>query len=108
MGRQRICEVRLTSEQRTELTRIVRKLDGSPRKIMRANILLKADVSEPDGPRWCDQCIAEAVGCCVSCASMTHRRFYRDGLKIVNTRRPPNSPRARKIDEATAARILAV
>ncbi len=52
--------VRLTEEERGELTEIVKKLKGTSQKVRRAQILLKADA---DGPSWTDERIAEAYSC---------------------------------------------
>ena len=52
--------VRLTDQERDELTEVVKKLKGSSQKVRRAQILLKADA---DGPSWTDERIAEAFGC---------------------------------------------
>ena len=52
--------VRLTKVQRNIIQRVADKLEGSPRKVKRANILLKADARQ-DG--WTDQQIAEAYSC---------------------------------------------
>ena len=49
--------VRLTDEERNQLHNIVKILKGTPSKVKRANILLKADA---EGPYWTDQHIAEA------------------------------------------------
>ena len=43
--------VRLTDEERDQLHNIVKTLKGTPSKVKRANILLKADA---DGPCWTD------------------------------------------------------
>ena len=52
--------VRLTSEERRQLTDMVDKGTAAAYKIKHANILLKADA---DGPGWKDERIAEAFGC---------------------------------------------
>ena len=52
--------VRLSNQEREQLTEIVRKFKGTSQKVRRAQILLKADV---EGPGWTDQAIADAFGC---------------------------------------------
>ena len=54
---QKIYIVRLSEDERTTCLALVQKLKGSPQKVRRANILLKADA---DGPNWKDQDIADA------------------------------------------------
>ena len=50
--------VRLSEQERSELTEIDRKLKRTSEKVRRAHILLKADA---DGPNWID---AKIVGPC--------------------------------------------
>ena len=50
--------VRLSDEEREQLTQIVRKFNGASQKVRRAQILLKADV---DGPGWTDPPMRSAV-----------------------------------------------
>jgi hypothetical protein len=52
--------VRLTEEEKTLLEDVVKKLKGSSQKVIRAQILLKADAN---GPNWTDERIVEAFGC---------------------------------------------
>ena len=52
--------VRLSEDEKALLTDIVKKLKGSSQKVMRAQILLKADAN---GPNWTDEKIVEAFGC---------------------------------------------
>ena len=49
--------VRLTAEEREELTALVSKGKSSAAKIRHAQVLLKADA---DGPNWADPRIADA------------------------------------------------
>ena len=50
--------VRLDDAERKELTEVVKKLRGSSQKVVRAQILLKADA---DGPNWTHQKIARSL-----------------------------------------------
>lgn len=54
--------VRLSEEERSTLEGVVKKLKGSSQKVLRAQVMLKADVN---GPSWIDQKIAEAFDCTV-------------------------------------------
>jgi hypothetical protein len=51
--------VRLTAQERDELTAVIKKLKGTSERVRRAQILLKADA---DGPNWTDRRIGEAFG----------------------------------------------
>lgn len=51
--------VRLTDEERQILVNVTEKLKGSPQKVKRANIMLKADLAS----NWTDKKIAEAFSC---------------------------------------------
>ena len=52
--------VRLTAEERTQLTELISTGRRAASVLTRARMLLKADASE-GGPHWSDQEIAEAV-----------------------------------------------
>jgi hypothetical protein len=52
--------VRLTTEERSQLSQVIRKLKGSSQKVRRAQILLKADI---EGANWTDKQIAAAFEC---------------------------------------------
>ena len=59
-GRSAKFVVRLTPEERTRLKWMIRCGKGAARELMKARILLKADVSE-NGPGWSDERISEAL-----------------------------------------------
>ena len=52
--------VRLTQDERKQLDEMIRKGKSSAQKLMKARILLKADVSE-GGEGWSDSRIVEAL-----------------------------------------------
>ena len=52
--------VRLSEDERGELSEVVRQFEGTSETVRRTQILLKADA---DGPGWTDRQIAEAFGC---------------------------------------------
>jgi hypothetical protein len=54
------CVVRLTSEERSDLERLVSVGKAAARKLLRARVLLQADVG-PQGPGRSDQRIGEAL-----------------------------------------------
>ena len=61
--------VRLSTQEREQLEALVRKGKGPARRLLKARILLKADVSE-GGPGWSDSKIIAALD---TSASMLYR-----------------------------------
>jgi hypothetical protein len=76
--------VRLSVAEREELDTIVRTGKRSARQIMKARILLKADVSEL-GPGWSDSEIAKSLDVSVDTVARTRQRLVEEGLKSVLT-----------------------
>jgi Homeodomain-like domain len=70
--------VRLTDQERDELTAVIKKLKGTSQKVRRAQILLKADA---DGPHWTDQRIAEAFGCRRQTVENVRQRLVERGFR---------------------------
>jgi Homeodomain-like domain len=70
--------VRLTDQERDELTAVIKKLKGTSQKVRRAQILLKADA---DGPNWTDQRIAEAFGCRRQTVENVRQRLVERGFR---------------------------
>ena len=69
--------VRLTEQEREELTGVVKKLKGTSQKVRRAQILLKADA---DGPNWTDEQIAAAYGCQTRTVEKIRQRLVERGF----------------------------
>jgi Homeodomain-like domain len=82
--------VRLTDQERDELTAVIKKLKGTSQKVRRAQILLKADA---DGPNWTDQRIAEAFGCRRQTVENVRQRLvergFRETLEGLKRQAPP-------------------
>jgi len=97
--------VRLTHEEREQLTRLVRSGKAAAQKIRRAHILLKTDA---DGPGWTDQRIAEAFGCRVRTIEMLRQRCVEDGVEVAVAGKPSSRTYARKLDGAGEARLIAL
>jgi hypothetical protein len=68
--------VRLNAEEREQLQALIRKGKGPARRLLKARILLKADVSE-GGPGWSDNKIIAALD---TSASMVYRVRTRGGF----------------------------
>lgn len=97
--------VRLTNEEREQLTGLVRAGKAAARKIRRANILLKTDA---DGPGWTDERISEAFGCRVRTIEMLRQRCVEDGVETAVSGKPNSRTYARKLDGAGEARLIAL
>ncbi len=98
--------VRLTKRQRETADLVVKRLDGSPRKVRRAQILLKADVA---GPGWSDLEIAEAFSCATQTVENVRRRSSKDGFEVaLNGKQRESPPRQRKLNGRQEARVIAL
>lgn len=98
--------VRLTKRQREVAERVVEKLEGSPRKVKRAQILLKAD-QRAGG--WADSEIAEAFSCTINTVENVRRRFCEtDFQTALNGKQRANPPRERKFDGEGEAAVIAL
>jgi transposase len=104
MGKRYI--VRLTEEEREQLTALITKGRASARKIGHAQQLLKVDA---DGPNWTDAEVAEAFGVRENTVADTRHRFVEGGLDraLVRKRQEP-PPRPRKLDGSAEAHLIAV
>ena len=98
--------VRLTDEERTELTLVVKKLKGTSQKVRRAQILLKADA---DGPNWTDTRISEALGCRTKTVENIRQRLVQRGFREALERAEREGPPVEKLlDGEQEARIIAM
>ncbi len=98
--------VRLTDEERRELTEVITKGKGPVYKIKHANILLKADA---DGPAWKDKQIAEAFSVHMNTVGSIRQRFVEQGLEVALNRKKQARPsRQPKFDGEGEARLIAL
>lgn len=98
--------VRLSDEERAELKDIVKKLKGSAPKVMRAQIMLKADV---EGPCWTDIKISEAFGCTRKTVENVRERLVTQGFEIaLNGKRRLEPPRAKLLSGEQEAELIAM
>jgi hypothetical protein len=98
--------VRLSESERVQLFELVKKLKGSPQKVRRANILLKADV---DGPNWTDQEIVNAFFCTRQCVENLRKRLVEDGFEVALNGKPREFPPRRKVlDGKQEAAVIAL
>lgn len=98
--------VRLSSEERTALEDVIKKLKGGSQKVTRAQILLKADAN---GPNWTDEKIAEAFGCRVQTVEGVRERLVTEGFEIVlNGKQRPNPPTEKLLSGEQEAQLIAM
>ncbi len=100
--------VRLTDDERTQLKKLLAKKLLAAQKRKRAQILLKADVSE-DGPGWIDTRIAEAFDVTVATVENVRQRCVLNGLDAAIERKKQCRPsRQRVLDGEKEARLVAL
>lgn len=98
--------VRLSTEERTTCAEVVKKLKGSSQKVVRAQILLKADI---DGPNWIDDKIAESFGCSRRAVEQVRERLVTSGFEMtLNGKRPSNPPRRKLLSGEQEATLIAM
>ena len=81
--------VRLSAEEREQLDAMIRKGKSAAQRLMKARILLKADVSE-DGEGWSDSEIVEALGTSLTTVYRTRQQLVEEGLEAVLSRKKPS------------------
>jgi len=100
--------VRLTSEERLTLQRLVSVGKTAARKILHARILLLADQG-PDGPAKTDDQIAEALSAHPRTIGGVRQRLVEQGLEAALVRKKQTQPsRGRKLDGKAEARLIAL
>jgi len=97
--------VRLTDSERQSLLALFTGKRVAADKLLRARILLKADV---DGPAWSDPEVADAFGVGLSTIHRLRQRLVEEGLQAALARRPSSQQRVKKIDGAKEAYLIAV
>ena len=98
----------LTAEQRRDLEALIKAGQAPARKITRARILLKADCG-PQGPRWSNRQIHEALDVGESTVCRARHSFAQGGLEAaLNRRSQPKRPQKRKLDGEQEAHLVAL
>lgn len=98
--------VRLSDDEREELTAVVKKLKGSSQKVRRAQILLKTDAN---GPGWIDVRVAEAFSCRVQTIENLRKRLVTEGFEIAIDGKPRSTaPRQKVLDGKQEAKVIAL
>jgi len=100
--------VKLSGEEREQLDTLVRSGKHAARKLLKARILLKADVSEA-GEGWSDSQIAEALDTSVDTVSRTRQLLVEEGFEAaLSYKYSPTSARPRIFDGAAEAKLIAL
>lgn len=96
--------VRLTEAERARLEQVIKKRGVAAQRVLRASVLLKADV---EGPGWTDARIAEALGCSRQTVENIRERLVTEGLEIT-LQGKPKCARGKILDGAQEAKIIAL
>jgi len=100
--------VRLSDDERQQLTTLIRKGSSLAQRLMKARILLKADVSEA-GEGWSDTQIIEALETSPSMVYRVRKQLVEEGFEAVLSRKQPATPAvARIFDGETEAKLIAL
>lgn len=100
-------KVMLTDDERVLLRQMISSGTEKARKLTRARILLKADVSD-GGPGWLDERISTALEVSLATIHRTRRTFVEEGLEAALNRRPQQRHRARRLDGEQEAHLIAL
>jgi hypothetical protein len=100
--------VRLSQDERKQLDEMIRKGKSSAQKLMKARILLKADVSE-GGEGWSDSRIVEALETSATTVYRTRQQLVEEGFEAVLNRKKPAKPSVTPIfDGEKEAKLIAL
>ena len=100
--------VRLREDERARLNALITAGRHPARKLLKARILLKADISDA-GDGWTDSRIAEALDTSPDTIFRTRQRLVEEGLDAALTHKySPASVRPRIFDGAAEAKLIAL
>jgi transposase len=100
--------VRLSGEERQQLETLIRKGKSLARRLLKARILLKADVSEA-GEGWSDSRIIEALDASSSMVYRVRKQLVEEGLEAVLSRKQRARPAVSRIfDGEKEAKLIAL
>jgi transposase len=100
--------VQLNEEQRQALKQLIKSGVAPARKIMHAQILLKAD-SSATGPAWSDEQIQQTFEVGLSTVERVRKRFVEQGFDEALNRRPqPERPAKRILTGKHEAYLIAL
>jgi Homeodomain-like domain len=100
--------VRLSGEEREQLETLIRKGKSPAQRLLKARILLKADISEA-GEGWSDGRIIEALETSVSMVYRARKQLVEEGFEAVLSRKQRATPAvARIFDGEKEAKLIAL
>src|SRR4051794_29682190 len=99
--------VRLSPEERVQLTQLISAGQASARQLTHARILLKADTG-PMGAGWTDDAIARAIEVSTVTIWRVRKRYLEEGLAAALTHRAPQNHRPARLDGDQEARLVAL
>ena len=100
--------VRLSGEERERLEALLRKGKSPAQRMLKARILLKADVSEA-GEGWSDSRIIKALDTSVSMVYRVRKQLAEEGFEAVLNRKQRATPAvARIFDGEKKAKLIAL
>ena len=98
----------LSGEEREQLEALIRKGKSPARRVLKARILLKADVSET-GDGWSDSRIIKALETSVSMVYRVRKQLVEEGFEAVLSRKQRTTPAVPRIfDGEKEARLIAL
>jgi transposase len=98
--------VELTSEERKQLTELVKKGKTAGYKIRHAQMLLKVDQGKK-GSNWPDSTVAEAFAAHITTVERLRKRFVEEGLEAALERHNRKNY-TRKLDGDAEAHLIAI
>ena len=100
--------VRLLCDEREQLATLIRKGSSPAQRLMKARILLKADVSER-GEGWSDNQIIEALETSPSMVYRVRKQLVEEGFEALLSRKPRAAPAVPRIfDGEKEAKLIAL
>ena len=100
--------VRLSGEERERLAALLRKGKNPAQRLLKARVLLKADVSEA-GEGWSDSRIIKALETSVSMVYRVRKQLVEEGFEAVLNRKQRAAPAvARIFDGEKEAKLIAL
>jgi transposase len=100
--------VRLSGEEREQLETLIRKGKSPARRLLKARILLKADVSEV-GEGWSDSRIIGALDTSASMVYRVRKQLVEEGFEAVLSRKRRATPAVPRIfDGEKEAKLIAL
>jgi transposase len=100
--------VRLSVEEREQLQALIRKGKSPAKRLLKARILLKADISEA-GEGWSDRAIIKALDTSASMVYRVRKQLVEAGFEAVLSRKPRMTPPVAAIfDGEKEAKLIAL